>query len=170
LEAVIILDEDVIQELKVMIAEVGSPRPLAAIYTNRDTVIISDRSWLAEWPIEFVRSCSQLAKLEYNIPDVFRRPEDLVTTPWTKLLFPDKSKYVDCDEADPTMEDLQTETLTYETDDGIRIKFSKYYVEMMFDICDEPTFQIYMLKENAGSLIVSEGGRRIGIVSPWVEE
>jgi hypothetical protein len=166
----IILDEDVIHELKSMITEVGSPRPLAAIYTNRDSVIISDRSWLAEWPIELVKSCSQLAKLECNVPEVFRRPEDLVSTPWTKLLFPDKNKYVDCDEADPSMEDIQTETLTYETDDGVRVKFSRYYVEMMFDICDEPTFQIYMLKENIGSLVVSEEGRRIGIVSPWSDE
>jgi len=163
------LDEDMLETIQQMVEDLGSNRVLAALVTNRNTIIISDRDWLCEWSLNNivdVDECPELDEMFAQRDEVFKRPDEIKNTPWAKLLFPDKSLYHSCDEDDPDDHDYEHDLKSFTDSEGNHMSYNKSYVETFYEICEEPEFEMYMLKDSFGVLIVYDNGKRIGAVIP----
>lgn len=166
------LDEDMLYKLQQMNEQTEATNELAAIVTNRDTIIISDKIWICEWSINNIvdrDDCPELDEMFSRRDEVFLRLDEIKTTPWAKLLFPDKDNYYSCDEADPDDEDAVHDTVSFIDSEGARTSYNRHHVETFYSICEDPEFEIYPLSAITSALIVYDNGRRIGGVMSYTK-
>lgn len=163
------LDNDILYDLVAMNEQAEAVKALGAIMTTRDSVVISDRIWVCEWSIHNIENLEDnpiLDEMFARRDEVFARPNDVKITPWAKLLFPDKDKYYSCDEDEPEYADEVHGTVSFTNSEGQKMAYTSAYIDTFYAICEEPEYEMYMLNENNGVLIVYDNGKRVGCVLP----
>ena len=162
------LDREMFSYLEEMNLSVDSDRLLAAVETDRDTLLVSDKNWMFEWDMENVESCRMLELMLERCDTVFMRKDEIRNTPWAKLLFPDKDKYFYCEEDEEDEEDDDTigDKVSFTNSENVTMMYCREYVNAFFELIDKPIFEMYMLSDDSGCLIVYDGNKRVGATIP----
>jgi len=162
------LDKEMFSYLEEMNQSVDADKLLAAVETDRDTLVVSDKNWMFEWDMGSVESCEMLEQMLERCGTVFRRKDEIRNTPWAKLMFPNKDSYFDCeqDEESYPYGGNALDTVTFTSSEKITTAYCRQYVDAFYELVEDPVFKMYMLNEESGVLIVYEGNRRVGATIP----
>jgi len=154
-----------------------SPTVKIPYAVKKDTqLIVTNRHFLVAWPLELVDLSSHEIKRTINRnkmeePDLIKRLEEEA---WSKISAPDKTRYLDAEEADPTSEerDMMFEDKKHPSPcmifavEGTRFSYLVSYWQIVTEACDgDISVKVYVTGKERNPLIIYENGIKIGAIA-----
>lgn len=136
------------------------------------TVLVVNKHFLLQWPIELVDTeCKLLKKMVRKCPS----DSKLLDGSWKKLLIPDEEFLFECDEDEPTEEEINnmsvdgSGTIYYQHGGkSERSGFNCAYHDLFTHVCTmQPYFRVYENPQtkSAALLVLEEGGKPLGVLA-----
>jgi len=144
---------------------------------KKDTqLVMLNRHFIVAWPLELVDLDSTEVKriLDRSRMEKSETIQKLVDEAWSKIIAPDKTRYLEADEVDPTDEerDMMFEDKKHPSPcmifkaDGVRFAYRVAYWQILTEACNGSiSFKIYTTDGERNCLILYEDGVKIGAIS-----